>query len=117
MGLNDVNGIIKDGLTSALSNYFDKEKTERLIESNEDGAWVLYCMLRHYEYNSMLGLDLDKLKNVGCGTVEESTLELLIREGFLIKEGKEYFIPQIHFEEKLRQEKENGQQSLFSSFN
>jgi len=114
-----MDNITKDELTSNLSNYFDPEKSNRLIESNESGARILYCLIIQYEYHSELGLDLAKLDEAlydsyKCyNPVKESDLELLIQDGFLIKEDGKYFIPRIRSRDKLRQEKENGQQFLF----
>jgi len=113
--------VIKNGHISTISNYFGKEKTERLIASNENNAGILYCIIRYYKNHPRSGLDLEGVEKV-CEYdeeldkvyfVEESDLELLIQERFLIKEDEEYFIPDLHYKEKLRQEKENGQQFLF----
>ena len=118
-GVIEMDGIIKAEIISTLFNYFDKEKSERLVESNGDVAGILYFIIKHYEHYPTSGLDLDKLETAlynlyeAYKTVKESDLELLIQEGFLIKEDGGYFITKLYYKEKLRQEKENGQQFLF----
>ena len=121
-GVIEMDGIIKAEIISTIFNYFDKEKSERLVESNGDVAGILYFIIKHYESHPISGLDLDKLETAlynlyeAYRTVKESDLELLIQEGFLIKEDDKYFVTKLYYKEKLRREKENGQQFLFPGF-